>query len=113
MTITPRVLYAGGQIGNVAAPLYVVPANTKAILNAATFTNTDTADRLLTVYIVRSGGAPTPANTLIDAMTLRPGQAYVSPELLGQTLASGDAVQAMADAASLITCAGVSGYEIT
>lgn len=113
MSVTPMVLYGGGQLAGAAAALFTCPVNTRSIVSAATFTNTDTVARLLTVYVVRSGGVAAAANVLIDGLSIAPGQSYVSPELQGQTLGSGDSIQALADGASTITCAGISGYQVT
>lgn len=113
MSLTPKAFFTGGQAPNPTAQMFVVNANTKAILTSATFTNTDTANRTLTVYIVRSGGSAGPANVLIDALSLAPNQAYVSPEIWGETLLAGDALWWLADVAAKITCAGVNGFEST
>lgn len=110
MTISPKTLYTGGQLTTSAATLYTSPANTKTIVTEATFTNVDTVARLLTVYIVRSGGTASAANTLISAKSIAAGEAYVSPELAGQILGPGDFIQAKADANTAITVAGISGY---
>lgn len=110
MSLSPAVLYAGGQIPATATVLYTSPTNTTTIVTAATFTNTDTVARLLTVYIVRSGGSAGLPNALIDAQSIAIGKAYVSPELPGMTLAPGDQLVALADVASKITCAGINGY---
>lgn len=113
MSLSPSPLYTGGQLTTVAATLYTSPTNTKTIVTEATFTNVDTVARLLTVYIVRSGGSAGAANTLIAARSLAKGEAYVSPELAGQVLGPGDFIQAKADANTAITCAGISGYQVS
>lgn len=111
--ITPKTLYTGGQLTNAAATLFTSPTNTKSVITQAAFTNVDTVARLLTVWIVRSGGAASDANILIDEKSLAAQETYVSPELAGQILGAGDFVQAKADANSVITVAGISGYAIT
>lgn len=113
MTITPKALFTGGQAPSTAAAMYTAPANTKAIVTGATFTNTDTVNRLLTVYVVRKSGTAGNANILIDQLPLAPAQAYTSSELPATTLASGDALWWLADVAAKITCAGVNGFEST
>lgn len=112
MTVTPSVLYAGGQLTASATLLYTSPANTKTIITSATFTNTDSVARLLTAYVVRSGGSAGAANLLIDQQSIATKAAYVSPELPGQILAAGDAIWALADSATVVTCAGISGYQV-
>lgn len=112
MTIAPKTLYTGGQLTTSAATLYTSPTNTKTIITQATFTNVDSVARLLTVYVVRSGGSASAANTLIKQLSIASGATYVSPELAGQILATGDFIQALADANTAITCAGISGYTV-
>ncbi len=111
--ITPKPLYTGGQLTASAATLYTSPTNTKTIVTQAVFTNVDTVARLLTVWIVRAGGAASDANLLIDEKSLAVGEAYVSPELAGKMLGAGDFIQAKADATTAITCAGIDGYQIS
>lgn len=116
-TLTPKVLYTGGALTNVAAALYTCPPNTRAMITTATFLNTNVAAQTLTVYIVRSGGAAGTNNTIIGPALSLPGapaQGYVSPELPQQQLAAGDSIWAYSPSASgAIVCAGISGFEIT
>lgn len=111
--ITPQTLYTGGQLTNAAATLYTSPTNTKTVVTQATFTNVDSVARLLTVWIVRSGGSSSDTNILIDVRSLAANESYVATELAGQILGAGDFIQAKADANSVITCAGINGYLIS
>lgn len=114
MPITPKALYTGGRLGTTASVLYTCLPNTRAVVTQAVFTNTDTANQTFSVYLVRAGaGAPGPTNILIDAQVLASTQAYVSQELAGQNLAAGDTIQALASATNVITCSGISGYELS
>lgn len=110
MTVSPKVLYAGGQLTTAAATLYTGPANTQTVVSSAVFTNVDSVARILTAYVVRSGGTAGAANTLIKSQSIAAGVAYVSPELAGVILGPGDLIQAKADANTAITCAEISGY---
>ncbi len=111
MTVSPQVLYSGGQLTNAAATLFTASANVKTMITEWSFTNVDTVARELTVYLVRSGGAASAANTLIDDYVIQPGETYTPPT--GQILGEGDFIQAKADANTAITCAGISGYRIS
>ncbi len=113
MSLSPAVLYPGGQLGTGASTLYTSPVNAKTLITAGTFTNIDAVSRLLTVYLVRAGGSPSAANTLIDGLALASGQAYIASELEQQVLGPGDFIAALADASSAITCPGISGYLVT
>ena len=114
MTTTPLVLYSGGQVGNSNTTLVTGGNNVQAtIITTATFTNTDTVPHTLTVYLVRNSGSPSSSNKLISSLQLIGGQSYVSSELQGQILSTGDTIQAIADVAAKITCAGIPGYIVT
>lgn len=110
MTITPKPLYTGGQLTTSAATLFTAAVNSKTVITEWAFTNVDTVPRLLTVYLVRSGGAASVANTLVSARSLAAGETYAPPA--GQILNAGDFIQAKADANTTITCPGISGYQI-
>lgn len=113
MSISPTVLYVGGQLTNAAATYGTGPVNAKTQISEAVFTNVDSVPRLLTVYLVRSGGSASAANTLILGRSIPVGGTDLAPELVGQLLGPGDFIQAKADANTAITCAGISGYVIT
>lgn len=111
MSLIPKPLYTGGQLTTAAATLYTSPTNTRTIVGQATFTNVSATPQLLTVYIVRSGGTATDSNILVDAKPLAPSESYQCYELNGQMLNPGDFIQGKADANSVITCAGINGYQ--
>lgn len=112
MSVIPSVLYPGGQLTTAAAILATGAANAQTLVTKAVFTNTDTSARLLTVYIVRSGGSPGTANTVTYQTSLGAKQTYEATEIEDQILGPGDTIQAKADAAAVVNCTGVSGYVI-
>lgn len=112
MSLSPGVLYLGGLLTSSLATLFTGQTNTKTLITKASFVNTDTVARLLTVNLIRSGGSASAANTLIDAVAIPAGGSYLAPELVGQILNAGDFVQAKADAGSVVNCTGVSGFVI-
>lgn len=113
MSLSPSVLYLGGQLTASLVTLYTSPTNTKTLITKAIFTNTDTVARLLTVNLIRSGGSAGNSNILIDAQSIPAGGSYEAVELEGQILNAGDFVQAKADAVTAINCTGLSGYAIS
>lgn len=114
MALTALVLYSGGQLGGSPSTLVQGQANVAAtIISTATFTNTDTVPHTLNIYLVRSGGTAGAGNALVSSQQLAAGQAYVSPEIQGQVLGVGDTIQAAADTANKITCAGITGFQVT
>lgn len=112
MAITPAVLQAGTQLGTSAAALYTAPANTRAVVKKATFTNTSAGAVTFTVYRVASGGSPGDANTIIKAKSLAANESYTCPELSNQVIGPGDSIQALASAGTSIT-AVISGFTAT
>jgi len=110
MTVTPVVLYTGGQLTTSAATLFTSPANTKSLITDWSFVNTDAVARLLTVYVARSGGAASAANVLLNAIPLAAGQTYRVTQK--PTLGPGDFIQAKADAGGVVTCPGISGFQV-
>jgi hypothetical protein len=114
MAVTPVVIYSGGQLSNVAAAVATAKTNITAfIVTSAVFTNTDSVPHTFSVWVVRSGGTNTSANQLVVSKQLTANQDYIAVDLQGQMLSPGDAIWLQADAASKITCVGISGYQIT
>jgi len=80
-----------------------------AVISRVVFTNTDTATRTIRVEVVRSGGSAGTGQILIMDQPVGPSQTYVSPEMAGLVLASGDAIWASASTAAVVNCLA-SGY---
>ena len=102
MAISPVVMQPGFVLANSAQIVYTTPANVRAIVKRATFTNVDTVTRTFTVYRVPSLGSPLTNNTIISAQTLSPGEDYSPISLSGLTLNPGETIQAMADASGVV-----------
>jgi hypothetical protein len=99
------------QLQNLQTTQYTATA-AKAIIDKATVTNTDTVNRTFSVNLVTSGGSPGNSNLVIDDRTVVPGETYLCPELVGQSLESGSFISTIASAATALTMR-VSGREIT
>ena len=106
---TPKVLFGPAQLTTGDVTQYTSPANTNTTVTRAVFINVNTVAVLLTVNVVRSGGAVGAINEVIAAYPLSAGQAYVAPELAGLILAPGDFISAKAGTATSIN-AVASGY---
>jgi hypothetical protein len=74
----------------------------KVIIKQATFTNTDTVARTITVYRVPSGGAAAAGNLIIQAQSLSAGQSYDPPSLKNMVLNPGETLQALASTAAVV-----------
>jgi len=112
MTVTVKTLVAPLQMQNSQSTQYTAPIGTKAIIDKATVTNTDTAIRTFSVNLVQSGGSAGNANLIIDDRAVQPGETYLCPELVGHELDSGAFISTIASAATALTLR-VSGREIT
>jgi hypothetical protein len=111
VTVTVKVLVPPLQMQNSQTTQYTATA-AKAIIDKATVTNTDTVNRTFSVNLVTSGGSPGNSNLVIDDRTVVPGETYLCPELVGQSLESGGFISTIASAATALTLR-VSGREIT
>lgn len=102
-TIAPAVFQPGILLGNTATTLATGLAAQIARIQTAIFTNTSASPVTLLVYRIPSGGSVGPTQEVIST-TLSAGQAYVSPELRGAVLLTGDTIQGTAGTASVVSC---------
>lgn len=100
---TALALQPGTQLVDSASPL-TSAFTTAAQITSAVFTNTNSSVEKITVYVVRSGGAAGPANIVMDAQPVAPGQAYVARELAGRNLAIGDTIWGSSTNPSKVNC---------
>jgi len=112
MSVIVKVLVPPLQMQAVQTTQYSPGLGVRAIIDKATVTNTDTVSRTFSANLVTSGRSAGNANLVIDARAVQPGETYTCPELVGQTLNSGDFLSTLASAATALTLR-VSGREIT
>lgn len=108
--VTVLQLVAPQQLTSVDKAFYTAPAQTTAKIGRAVFTNT-TASAVSITAGITTGPPLSAATTLISAMSLAAGTAYVSPELAGQVLPAGSSLHAYATAGAAVTFA-VSGLTL-
>lgn len=101
-TITQVQLVAPQQLGNTDLSFYTAPTSTTAKIGRAVFTNTSASAVTVTAGIT-TGGALGASTTMLSAMTLTPGQAYVSPELAAAVLPAGSQLHAFSNTAGAVT----------
>jgi predicted phage tail protein len=106
----PKRLIDGSQLTASALTYYTAPASTLTTISACTLTNTSAAPVTATVHLVATGGTAGSANTILFARALAVGESFNVGSAIGQTLASGGQIQALASAATSITLVA-SGYE--
>lgn len=111
MTVTIKVLVPPLQLQATQTTQYTAN-NCKAIIDKATITNTDTVNRTVSVNLVTVSGSAGNSNLVIDDKTIVPGETYLCPELVGQSLEPGGFISTIASAATALTFR-VSGREIT
>jgi hypothetical protein len=114
MSSTATVLIPGVFAATGAATmLYTSPPGGKGTwIDAATATNDNAAAQTLTLYRVPAGETATADNLVAKAKSIGIGATDLLPELRGKFLKPGDAIWAVAGAASAIAL-DVSGRELT
>ena len=103
-TLTPKCLVQGTLLTTSAAtPLYTVPGATTRTVRSLTICNTGGTARTVTVHLVASGGSPSAANMVLNAVPLAAGETLfpVGPDLW--QLQAGDAIHASADSAAQVS----------
>lgn len=111
MTVTAKVLAEGEIIPNADTTVYTAPLNTTTIVDKVTTANYDSVPRVISLSIVPSGGSVGNAY-YIAKRTLAAYETYIWPEMVGQILATGDYVSAIASNATGVNLR-MSGREIT
>lgn len=106
----PSRLVDGSQITTGATTYYTTPANTITTIAACTLTNTTAGAVTATMHLVPSGGFATASNMILSARTIAAGESYNVGSAIGQTLAAGGTIQALASAGTSITLMA-SGYQ--
>lgn len=112
MAVTLKVLVNPVQLTATSTLQYMVPINTKTIIDKATVTNNDTAIRTFSVNLVPSGGSAGNTNLFINTKVVVPGETYLCPELIGQVMTSGDFIATTASSGSALSLR-ISGREVT
>ena len=93
-------LLSGLQIADTPTTLYT--AATQGVIVSAILMNPTPAATTVTVLIAHAGGGSTP---IVTGLPLLAHQAHVATEIMGRTLAVGDAVMAMAGGSVIATLA--------
>lgn len=109
MNVAPVVLCDAQLVPTSTTKVYTAPAGKTTIVDKFTGTNTDSGTRTLTVYLVKSGGVPVAANTIM-VFGIGAGVTKDFTELQNQILAPGDAIIVQADTGAKVVVRG-SGRE--
>lgn len=106
INIIPRKFAEAAQTGQYFAD------NVKTIIDKFTVTNTSAANVVFSCNLIASGGSAGDSNLVLDAQTILPGETYLCPELVGQTLEASGIISTLCDTASALTISA-SGREIS
>ena len=105
----PARLIDGGQLTGAASIYYTSPPNTITTIAACTLTNTTAGAITATMHLVPFGGAASAANMILSARTIAAGESFNVGSAIGQSMAAGGMIQALAGTAASITLVA-SGY---
>lgn len=111
MSVTVVNIIPRKQAEAVQTSQYVAD-NVKTIIDKFTATNTSASNAVFSCNLIASGGSAGDSNLVLDEQTILPGETYLCPELVGQTLESGGIISTLSDTASAITISA-SGREIS
>lgn len=106
----PKRLVDGSQLTTSAATYYTTPANTLTTISACTVTNTTGTAQTLTMHLIPQGGSASASNMIVSARVVAAGESFNVASAIGQTMAAGGFLQALAGAATSLTLVA-SGYE--
>lgn len=104
--IIPRQYAPGAQ-----TTIYTA-TSCRTIIDCFTATNQSAANVTISVNLVASGGSASADNRIVKDRAIQPNEAYLFPELTGQTLEPGGFISIIASSASALTVSA-SGREIT
>lgn len=112
MAVIGKPFSAGSQIANSNTTYYTAGSGIRSRVEKATICNTDSSARTFSLYLVPTGGSAGVTNQLIDTRSVNVDETITISELIGQWLAPGDFIVAVASAASALTLR-ISGVEVS
>lgn len=101
-TNSPAVLIQGASIAGSITTYYTAPANTKVRINQMTLANTDSVARVVSIYLGLNSSVGT-ATDLVATIPLAPGQSYSVYQAINQVMNTLGTIQAVCDAATVVT----------
>lgn len=104
--IIPRKYAEASQVSQ-----YTVPTQKRTVVDKFTATNVSAVNQQISVNLVASGGGAGSNNIVLKLKTIEPGQAYICPEVTGQSLDPGGFISTLASAANSIVISST-GREI-
>ena len=111
MFMNQKVVARNALLSDTPTVLASGTTNARTRISSATFCNTDTVARTISVWLVPAGDSAGPANQIHQAYGLAAGETYTSPHL-NHIINDGDQIIAQADAAGVVSVY-VSGIEMS
>lgn len=74
----------------------------KLVIDSFTVSNTGTSAATFSCNIVDDGNSADPSNEILPTTSIQPDQAYLCPELVGQTLEDGQFISTLCDTANAL-----------
>lgn len=115
MTVSPKTLLETTPVPNAAAAIFTAPALTTCVITRGAIINITAGAVALTLWLVPSGGARANGNIIVGAsaagvnIAAGPTDGQPLAALAGLVLAPGDAIHALASAATSLNLT-ISGY---
>lgn len=100
MTVTVDDIIPAKNAESVDTDQYT-STNVKTIIDKFTATNTTGGALTLSINLVPSGGSVGATNLIVDAVSIATNATYVSTEVVGHTLDSGDVISTNASATGI------------
>ena len=108
MALTPAALQGGILLTTTPAAIYTGPANTRAVIKRAVFSNVTASPATLTVTSTRSGGT---ALGVITAFSVPANSDYEPPALANWVVQPGDVLTASCGTAASVN-AFINGFTV-
>lgn len=102
MAVKPTVIINSKRVENSQTTQYT-STGLKTMIDSFKVTNTTGTPATFSANLVPSGGTAGDDNLFIDAVSIDAGETYHCPELVGQTLGSGDFISTLAGTATALT----------
>ncbi|HSE46116.1 MAG TPA: hypothetical protein VLA89_12390 [Gemmatimonadales bacterium] len=109
-TVTPKPLVDGALLADTEGTLYTVPAATTAVARSITLCNTGATTRMVTLFVVPSGGAADAAHRIFNDLTIEADKTIVDDTL--RVLLTGGTIRGFADVGNEVAIR-VDGSEVT
>lgn len=111
MTVTVLNIIPRKQAENAQTTQYTSTL-CKTVIDKFTVTNTTSGNVAFSCNLVASGGSAGASNLVISSRSIAPGETYLCPELVGQSLEPSGFISTLAGAAASLTISAT-GRQIT